>query len=57
MAADITASLRAIDPNDPVKFDFSHLPPWHDERLRIREGHGRCAVPAQGRLSPGEAQS
>ena len=27
------------------------LPPRHDERLRIREGHGRCALPAQGRLS------
>ena len=23
MAADITASLRAIDPVDPIKFDFS----------------------------------
>ena len=23
MAADITASLRALDPDDPVKYDFS----------------------------------
>ena len=23
MAADITASLRALDPQDPVKYDFS----------------------------------
>ncbi len=47
MAADITASLRALDPHDPVRFDFSHLPRRHDERLRLRPEAGRLAMSAQ----------
>ena len=55
MAADITASLRAIDPIDPIKFDFSICHLGHDERLRIREENRRFplkAAPLEGRLSP-----
>ena len=47
MAADITASLRAIDPVDPIKFDFSICHLGDDERLRIREENRRFALPAR----------
>ena len=46
MAADITASLRALDPDDPVRFDFSLCHVGHDERLRLRPAAGGCAMSA-----------
>ena len=36
MAAEITASLRAIDAADPVRYDFSLCHVGHDERVRLQ---------------------
>ena len=44
MAADITASLRAIDPDRSDQVRLLDLPPRHDERLRIREENRRFAA-------------
>ena len=57
MAADITASLRAIDPVDPVRFDFSICHVGNDERLRLRPPAGRCAMSAEGNLPAARARS
>ena len=46
MAAEITASLRAIDPVDPVRYDFSLCHVGHDERLRLQPRAARLAVSA-----------
>ena len=52
MAADITASLRAIDPDRSDQVRLLDLPPRHDERVRIREENRRCALSPEGRLFP-----
>ena len=50
MAADITRSLRALDPRDPVKYRLLALSPRHDERVRLRHKAERQSVPSEGRL-------
>ena len=50
MAAEITASLRALDPKDPVRYDFSLCHVGHDERLRLQPAAEGLAVSAAGRL-------
>jgi uncharacterized protein (TIGR02757 family) len=46
MAADITASLRAIDPVDPVRFDFSicHVGMMGSCGFRTRQGDSQCPL-------------
>ncbi len=46
MAADITASLRAIDPSDPVRFDFSicHVGMMSACGYGTRQGDARCPL-------------
>ena len=53
MAADITASLRAIDPVDPIKFDFSicHLGMMNACGFGKKTGNSRC--PLKGACYPG----
>ena len=53
MAADITASLRAIDPVDPVKFDFSicHLGMMNACGFGKKIGDANC--PLKGACYPG----
>jgi len=53
MAADITASLRAIDPVDPIKFDFSicHLGMMNACGFGKDTGDSRC--PLKGACHPG----
>jgi uncharacterized protein (TIGR02757 family) len=52
MAADVTASLRAIDPADPVKFDFSicHLGMMKACGFGTKAGDSRC--PLKGACRP-----
>jgi uncharacterized protein (TIGR02757 family) len=52
MAADVTASLRAIDPIDPVKFDFSicHLGMMNACGFGKKAGSSRC--PLKGACRP-----
>lgn len=52
MAADVTASLRAIDPNDPIKFDFSicHLGMMNGCGYGKKSGDARC--PLKGACHP-----
>ena len=52
MAADITAGLRAIDPNDPVKFDFSicHLGMMNACGFGKKTGDANC--PLKGACHP-----
>lgn len=52
MAADITASLRAIDPIDPIKFDFSicHLGMMNACGFGKKIGDARC--PLKGACHP-----
>ncbi len=51
MAADITASLRAIDPIDPIKFDFSICHLGMMNACGFGKKTERLTVPAEGRLS------
>jgi uncharacterized protein (TIGR02757 family) len=46
MAADITASLRAIDPEDPVRFDFSlcHVGMMNACGFGRRQGDAQCPL-------------
>ena len=46
MAQDITASLRRLDPVDPVKYDFALCHLGHDECLRLQSRAERFAVSA-----------
>ena len=55
MAADITASLRAIDPNDPVKFDFSICHLGMMNACGFGKGTGDARCPLKGACSPGAA--
>ncbi len=52
MAADITASLRAIDPLDPIKFDFSicHLGMMNGCGFGKKNGDAKC--PLKGACHP-----
>lgn len=52
MAADITASLRAIDPIDPIKFDFSicHIGMMNACGFGRKSGDSRC--PLKGACRP-----
>jgi uncharacterized protein (TIGR02757 family) len=56
MAADITRSLREIDPVDPVKFDFSicHLGMMNACGFGKGTGDGRC--PLKGACRPGRTK-
>jgi len=46
MAADITASLRALDPDDPIKFDFSicHIGMMNACGFGKRQGDAHCPL-------------
>jgi uncharacterized protein (TIGR02757 family) len=46
MAADITASLRLLDPDDPVKYDFSlcHLGMMNACGFGTRRGDAQCPL-------------
>jgi uncharacterized protein (TIGR02757 family) len=52
MAADITASLRALDPDDPVRFDFSlcHVGMMNACGFGRRQGDSQC--PMKGLCRP-----
>jgi uncharacterized protein (TIGR02757 family) len=52
MAADITASLRALDPVDPVRYDFSlcHLGMMNACGYGTKRGDGQC--PLRGNCRP-----
>jgi uncharacterized protein (TIGR02757 family) len=52
MAADITASLRALDPVDPIRFDFSicHLGMMNACGFGTKAGDARC--PLKGACAP-----
>jgi uncharacterized protein (TIGR02757 family) len=52
MAADITRTLRALDPHDPVKYDFSlcHVGMMHACGFGRRGGDRRC--PLRGACHP-----
>jgi uncharacterized protein (TIGR02757 family) len=56
MAADITASLRAVDPVDPVRYDFSlcHLGMMNACGYGKRQGDTQC--PLRGCCHPGRGQ-
>ena len=56
MAADITASLREIDPFDPVKFDFSicHLGMMNACGFGKKTGDSHC--PLKGACRPGRGE-
>ncbi len=55
MAADITASLRALDPVDPIRFDFSicHLGMMNACGFGKKSGDSRC--PLKGACFPGRS--
>ena len=48
MAADITASLRQLDAEDPVRFDFSLCHLGMRNACGFGRRRGRCSMPAQG---------
>ena len=52
MAADITASLRALDPDDPVRFDFSlcHVGMMNACGYGRQQGDSQC--PLKGLCRP-----
>ena len=51
MAADITASLRRLDPADPVRFDFSicHVGMMNACGFGRRKADGQCPLRGLGR--------
>jgi uncharacterized protein (TIGR02757 family) len=53
MAADVTASLRALDPDDPVRYDFAlcHLSMMGACGFASRQGDAHC--PLRGLCRPG----
>ncbi len=53
MAADITASLREIDPVDPVKFDFSICHLGMMNACGFGKGTGDARCPLKGACHPG----
>jgi hypothetical protein len=52
MAADITASLRALDPHDPVRFDYSicHVGMMNACGFGRQQGDSQC--PLRGQCHP-----
>jgi uncharacterized protein (TIGR02757 family) len=46
MAAEITAALRAIDPDDPIRFDFSicHVGMMNACGFQTKQGDSRCPL-------------
>jgi len=56
MAADVTARLRALDPHDPVRFDFSicHVGMMSACGFGRRQGDSQC--PLKGHCHPGVRQ-
>ena len=52
MAADITASLRAIDPVDPVRFDFSICHVGMMNACGFGRGQGDTQCPLKGLCRP-----
>ena len=54
MAADITASLRDIDPADPVKFDFSICHLGMMNACGFGKGTGDTRCPLKGACHPGK---
>ena len=53
MAADITRSLRAIDPDDPVKYDFSICHVGMMNACGFGRGTGDARCPLRGACHPG----
>jgi uncharacterized protein (TIGR02757 family) len=58
MAADITASLRALDPDDPVRFDFSlcHIGMMNACGFGRRQGDAQCPLKGLCRPRPRAAR-
>jgi uncharacterized protein (TIGR02757 family) len=56
MAADITRSLREIDPVDPVKFDFSICHLGMMNACGFGKGTGDARCPLKGACRPGRAR-
>jgi uncharacterized protein (TIGR02757 family) len=54
MAADITATLRSIDPADPVRFDFSLCHVGMMSACGYGKRHGDAQCPLKGLCSPGQ---
>ena len=50
MAREITASLRAIDPDDPVKYDFALCHLGMQGLCGFNRAAGGRGVPAAGRV-------
>lgn len=53
MAADITASLRRLDPGDPVKYDFSLCHLGMADQCGFNRARGDSACPLRGLCQPG----
>ena len=52
MAAEITGSLRALDPDDPVKYDFSLCHIGMTDRCGFNRAQGDAACPLKGFCHP-----
>ena len=52
MAADITASLRELDPDDPVKYDFSLCHLGMADQCGFNRAQGDSACPLRGSCHP-----
>lgn len=52
MAADITASLRTLDPDDPVKYDFSLCHLGMADQCGFNRAQGDSACPLRGLCRP-----
>ena len=52
MAADITASLRRLDPNDPVKYDFSLCHLGMSDQCGFNRAQGDSECPLRGVCKP-----
>lgn len=57
MAADITASLRALDADDPVKYDFSLCHIGMANACGFGRAQGDAGCPLQGACNPGGGRS
>ena len=55
MASDITASLRKIDPVDPVRFDFSLCHIGMINACRFGQKNSQIPCPLKGHCHPGRA--
>ena len=53
MAADITASLRRLDADDPVKYDFSLCHLGMSNQCGFNRGQGDSECPLRGSCHPG----